>query len=107
MVGLLSQVHRPAVAQGQGAQARTGHARLHSRGVPKSEYWAVPERRASAAGLLADQRAGAVAAGSRFLLFPFEVWLKSYVDKLPAAPEEAPVEKTPSEAMRTSLEPYC
>ncbi len=34
-----------------------------------------------------------------FYWFPFEVWLKRYVDKLPAAPEEAPVEKTPSEAM--------
>src|SRR5579871_942438 len=34
-----------------------------------------------------------------FYWFPFEVWLKRYVDRLPAAPEEAPVEKTPSEAM--------
>jgi hypothetical protein len=34
-----------------------------------------------------------------FYWFPFEVWLKRYVDKLPAAPEEPPVEKTPSEAM--------
>jgi radical SAM superfamily enzyme YgiQ (UPF0313 family) len=34
-----------------------------------------------------------------FYWFPFEVWLKRYVDRLPAAPEEAAAEKTPSEAM--------